>query len=145
MNVLSGSVYNYILLCDSRKRNRDESVDTGVVRNKRGSTTTIPTIAEDSTTTIPTIVCTVIDTSKGSSKGRYKCIHKRRRSQCKDCGGGAICEHKRIRRECKDCGGSAICEHKRIRSRCKDCGGGAICEHKRIRSQCKDCKQKQNK
>ena len=118
MNVLSESVYNHILLCDSRKRNRDD--DTGVVRNKRSTTTTIPTIAEDA-------VCTVIDTSKGSSKGRYKCIHNRQKNKC------------------KDCGGSAICEHKRIRSRCKDCGGGSICEHKRRRSVCKDCKQKQNK
>ena len=59
------------MLCGSRKRNRDESVDTGVVRNKRSSTSTIPTIAEDA------LACTVIDTSEGSSKGLYKCIQQK--------------------------------------------------------------------
>ncbi len=67
------------------------------------------------------------------------CEHDRRRSQCKDCGGGSICEHDRIRCQCKDCGGGSICEHDRRRSECKDCGGGSICEHDRIRSRCKDC------
>ena len=67
------------------------------------------------------------------------CEHGRRRSTCKDCGGGSVCEHKRQRSTCKDCGGSSICEHKRERSKCKECGGGSVCEHKRQRSQCKDC------
>ena len=72
--------------------------------------------------------------------GKYlRCEHGRRRSQCKDCGGGSICEHGRIRSRCKDCGGSSICEHGRVRSQCKDCGGSSICEHGRERSLCKDC------
>ena len=57
---------------------------------------------------------------------RNLCEHKRRRSSCKDCGGGSICEHKRQRSQCKECGGGSICEHQRRRSRCKECRGPAI-------------------
>ena len=67
------------------------------------------------------------------------CPHGRRRSQCKECGGGHICEHNRRRSRCKECGGSEICEHGRQRSRCKECGGSQVCEHGRRRSQCKEC------
>ena len=67
------------------------------------------------------------------------CPHGRRRSQCKECGGGSICEHGRQRHVCKECGGSQICEHGRIRSKCKECGGTSICEHGRVRSRCKEC------
>jgi hypothetical protein len=67
------------------------------------------------------------------------CPHGRRRSQCKECGGGSICEHGRQRHRCKECGGSQICEHGRIRSYCKECGGSQICEHGRKRSVCKEC------
>ena len=31
------------------------------------------------------------------------CQHLRRRSTCKDCGGGGICQHNRIRSRCKTC------------------------------------------
>ena len=68
-----------------------------------------------------------------------KCEHGRRRTLCKDCGGGSICEHGRRRSICKDCGGSGICEHGRQRSTCKDCGGGGLCEHGRRRCVCKEC------
>ena len=67
------------------------------------------------------------------------CPHGRRRSQCKECGGGSICEHGRQRSYCKECGGGSICEHGRVRTQCKECGGGSICEHSRIRSKCKEC------
>ena len=67
------------------------------------------------------------------------CPHGRRRSNCKECGGGSICEHGRRRSECKECGGGSICEHGRIRSYCKECGGSQICEHGRVRKQCKEC------
>ena len=67
------------------------------------------------------------------------CPHGRQRSQCKECGGGAVCEHGRQRSRCKDCGGGSICEHGRVRSRCKECGGGSFCPHGRDRSRCKDC------
>ena len=71
--------------------------------------------------------------------GEKLCEHQRRRTTCKDCGGGGICEHQRVRSRCKDCGGGGICEHQRVRSVCKDCGGGGLCEHQRRRSRCKDC------
>jgi hypothetical protein len=67
------------------------------------------------------------------------CPHGRRRTRCKDCGGGAICEHGRQRDRCKECGGKGICEHGRRRSMCKECGGASICEHGRERYQCKEC------
>ena len=41
---------------------------------------------------------------------KYNCEHKRRRTNCKDCGGSSICEHKRLRNRCKDCGGSQLCK-----------------------------------
>ena len=47
--------------------------------------------------------------------------HGRRRTQCKECGGGGICEHGRERSKCKECGGSGICEHGRQRSSCWQC------------------------
>ena len=71
--------------------------------------------------------------------GKGKCVHKKRRSTCKDCGGGEICQHQRRRAQCKDCGGSEICQHDRVRSYCKDCKGSAKCVHERVRSRCKDC------
>jgi len=68
-----------------------------------------------------------------------KCEHGRRRSLCKQCGGGSICEHGRERSACKPCGGGSICLHGRQRTSCKQCGGGSICTHGRRRSICKDC------
>ena len=67
------------------------------------------------------------------------CPHGKRRSLCKECGGGSICVHGRERSKCKECGGSGICVHGRQRSKCKECGGGSICVHGRVRSQCKEC------
>ena len=49
------------------------------------------------------------------------CEHQKRRSRCKDCGGGSICEHLRHRSTCKECGGIGICEHNKRRSRCQEC------------------------
>ena len=76
-----------------------------------------------------------LDTDKKSRE----CEHQKRRSRCKECGGGSICEHQKRRSNCKACGGGEICEHQRIRSVCKECGGSQICQHKRIRSSCKIC------
>ena len=36
---------------------------------------------------------------------RARAKHGRRRTLCKDCGGGGLCEHGRVRSRCKDCGG----------------------------------------
>ena len=68
-----------------------------------------------------------------------KCEHGRKKTVCKECGGGAICEHQKIRSRCRDCGGGSICEHNKERTRCKECGGGSICEHNKQRTQCKEC------
>ena len=51
------------------------------------------------------------------------CPHGRRRSLCKECGGG----------------GGGVREHGRQRSRCKECGGGGVCEHGRELRKCKEC------
>ncbi len=67
------------------------------------------------------------------------CIHKKRRSRCKECGGSSICIHKKLRSQCKECDGGSICIHKKQRSQCKECGGGSICIHKKLRSRCKEC------
>src|SRR5208282_1639489 len=71
---------------------------------------------------------------------KKKCKHgRRRRDQCKECGGSGICEHGSRRCRCKECGGSSFCEHDRRRERCKECGGSQICEHNRLRNNCKEC------
>ena len=62
----------------------------------------------------------------------------KQRSKCKVCSG---CPHGRRRSQCKECGGGSICEHGRERSKCKECGGSQICEHGRVRSRCKECKK----
>jgi len=67
------------------------------------------------------------------------CEHGKQKSVCKECGGGSICEHGRQKSRCKECGGSQICEHEKRKSVCKKCGGGSICEHGRQKSRCKEC------
>jgi hypothetical protein len=78
---------------------------------------------------------------RGSAPVRLQssCIHRRRISQCKECGGGGVCVHRRRKYTCKDCGGSGICIHGRQKSQCRDCGGGGICIHDRQRSKCREC------
>jgi hypothetical protein len=71
--------------------------------------------------------------------GARLCVHGRQRSRCKECGGSSICLHGRQRYSCKECGGSSICEHGRRRHTCKECGGASICVHGRQRSSCKEC------
>jgi len=74
------------------------------------------------------------------NKDKYKCEHNRRKSHCKECGGGSqICEHNKRKSQCKECGGSGICVHNKQKSRCKECGGSQICIHNKRKSQCKEC------
>ena len=73
------------------------------------------------------------------NKDKYKCEHNKRKSRCKECGGGSICQHNRQKTQCKECGGSSICEHNRYKSTCKECGGSGICKHNRHKSICKIC------
>eukprot|EP00658_Telonema_sp_P-2_P070386 TRINITY_DN59911_c0_g1_i2.p1 TRINITY_DN59911_c0_g1~~TRINITY_DN59911_c0_g1_i2.p1 ORF type:complete len:350 (+),score=32.40 TRINITY_DN59911_c0_g1_i2:155-1204(+) len=87
----------------------------------------------------PTLTTTAQARDPNQSRRRKLCEHRRRPSQCKECGGSGICVHGRQRNQCKQCGGCGICEHGRIRSRCKDCGGRGICEHGRQRNRCKVC------
>ena len=64
---------------------------------------------------------------------------RKRKSECKECGGASICPHGKRKSECKECGGSQICEHGKKKSTCKECGGASFCEHGKRKSQCKEC------
>ena len=68
-----------------------------------------------------------------------KCLHGKRKSRCKDCGGGSICEHGKRKSSCKECGGSDFCQHDKRKTECNDCGGSQNCQHGRRKSRCKDC------
>jgi hypothetical protein len=85
-----------------------------------------------------------LDTVNNGLNGRYEmgqtCIHNKRRSNCKECGGSAICIHNKYRSSCKECNGSAICIHNKQRLQCKECEGSSICIHNKYRSSCKECK-----
>lgn len=74
-----------------------------------------------------------------TKRNKRKCLHNRRKTRCKECGGSEICPHDRQRAQCIECGGSGICLHNKRRTRCKECGGSEICPHKRRRTQCKEC------
>jgi hypothetical protein len=116
-------VDDFILLSECRKRDRVDDVDdddnndddnsnnnndddNDMNRSKRIA---LPSFDENDSV----LLCTVINTTEGSSTGQDRCIHNRDKYQCKDCGDSAICEHKRIKSICKDCRGRRICEHKR--------------------------------
>jgi len=73
------------------------------------------------------------------NKGKYNCEHNKRRTRCKECGGGSICEHNKRKSNCKECGGGSICEHNRQKSQCKECDGSQICIHNRYKTYCKEC------
>lgn len=83
-----------------------------------------------------------------------KCEHGKRKTMCKECGGGSICKHKtyrnvciicsgcshnKIKRFCIDCDGVSTCPHNKIKRFCIDCDGSRICKHKLRVSRCKDC------
>jgi len=72
-------------------------------------------------------------------KGSSICEHNKQKSRCKDCGGGSICEHNKHKYICKECGGNGICKHNIQKQRCKECGGSEICEHNKRKSFCKEC------
>ena len=70
---------------------------------------------------------------------RSKCIHKKQKSKCKECGGSSICIHNKYIPTCKECGGSSFCIHNKLKTSCKDCGGSRICAHNKHKSICKEC------
>jgi hypothetical protein len=55
-----------------------------------------------------------------------KCVHNKRKSQCKECGGSGLCPHGRQKRKCKECRGSGLCPHGRQKRQCKECGGSGL-------------------
>ncbi len=69
-----------------------------------------------------------------------KCLHNKRVSLCKECGGEYLCQHDRVKRQCKLCSGASMCVHGRRVALCRECGGSALCEHGRQKRQCKTCK-----
>ena len=40
--------------------------------------------------------------------------HRRRRSECNDCGGTSMCQHGRLRKQCKECGGTIASQYERL-------------------------------
>ena len=68
-----------------------------------------------------------------------KCEHGKRKTYCKDCGGGAICAHNKIKYNCRDCKGSGICEHDNVKTRCKECKGSSFCVHQKRKDNCVVC------
>ena len=48
------------------------------------------------------------DKCRTKDKETRRCEHDKRKSVCKECGGGSICEHNKIKSRCKACGGSQI-------------------------------------
>ena len=69
-----------------------------------------------------------------------KCEHGKRKTYCKECGGGGLCEHDKPKHYCKDCGGNCLCEHGKRKYRCKECDGSEICEHNKNKFDCYECK-----
>ena len=107
-----------------------------VIKKKRKTTSPQPASAQSDPSSKDSH-----QTTKQAGRSKVsKCVHGRRKSRCRDCGGGSICEHGREKSRCKECGGGSICEHGRIKSQCKDCGGSSFCEHGRIKYRCKECR-----
>ena len=68
-----------------------------------------------------------------------KCIHNKRKSRCKECGGSQICINEKQKYQCKECGGSQICIHNIQKAKCKECVGSQICIHNKYKSRCIEC------
>ena len=67
------------------------------------------------------------------------CIHKKRKSICKECNGNSLCSHNKVKTFCKECCGGGICLHNKIRSLCIECGGGSLCIHNKSKHHCIEC------
>lgn len=72
-------------------------------------------------------------------RGKYKCIHNKAKSLCKECGGEKLCPHGRRKFDCRECGGGSFCNHGKKKYRCRECKGSQICEHKVQKYACKKC------
>lgn len=74
-----------------------------------------------------------------NKRQKVKCVHNKRKSECKYCGGSEICVHEILKRHCKKCKGSGICEHNKCRYKCTICKGSQVCEHIKLKRKCKIC------
>ena len=52
-----------------------------------------------------------------------RCIHGRRKRQCRNCGGSSTCPHASQKLHCLVCRPDRACDHGRIAKDCKECGG----------------------
>ena len=77
--------------------------------------------------------------TENTKKINLKCIHEKRKTYCKDCGGGGLCEHDKPRHYCKDCDGNCLCKHEKRKYRCKECNGSSLCNHGVEKYGCKEC------
>ena len=68
-----------------------------------------------------------------------RCVHDKRPTSCKECGGSHICEHKRRKYDCVRCSGSRTCIHKKRKTDCMLCSGANNCRHKRSKMHCIHC------
>ena len=71
---------------------------------------------------------------------RWRCVHKRDISICKDCNGNSLCIHNKQKYYCKICKGDGICIHGNYKNRCVKCKGSVLCIHNRVSYECKECK-----
>ena len=49
------------------------------------------------------------------------CVHRKRMTLCKECGGGSLCPHQKQKQTCRECGGSSLCVHSQQKSKCNQC------------------------
>ena len=73
-----------------------------------------------------------------------KCIHNKRKYECKDCNKKLICIHNKNKKYCKECGGSRICIHNKIKQSCKICCPNNFCKHNKRKYRCIVCKKIKN-
>ena len=85
--------------------------------------------------------CIKCRNKKRNKSTRPLCIHNKRKSNCKECGGNSLCQHFIIKFECKLCNGSQICLHNKRRRYCKECNGNGLCEHLLQKNKCKYCRE----
>ena len=72
-------------------------------------------------------------------KNKMKCIHGKRKAQCRECDGSALCSHGKIKARCRECDGSSICIHRKIKTQCRECDGSDFCIHGKRKALCIIC------
>ena len=69
----------------------------------------------------------------------FKCVHDKRKQECRECEGSAFCKHDKYKRYCRECGGNDVCKHDKQKRFCKECGGSVWCKHDKHKYQCIEC------